>query len=44
MREVNGYNITVDFKHPLAVQTIHYDIEVLEINPVLEALNADPVG
>jgi len=44
VREVNGDSITVDFNHPLAGQTIHFDIEVLEIDPVLEALNADPVG
>ncbi len=37
IREVNGDSITVDFNHPLAGQTIHFDIEVLDINPVLEA-------
>ncbi len=35
--EVNGDSITVDFNHPLAGQTIHFDIEVLDIDPVLEA-------
>ncbi|MCS3433026.1 FKBP-type peptidyl-prolyl cis-trans isomerase [Klebsiella sp. BIGb0407] len=37
VREVNGDSITVDFNHPLAGQTIHFDIEVLEVDPVLEA-------
>lgn len=37
IREVNGDSITVDFNHPLAGQTIHFDIEVLDIDPVLEA-------
>lgn len=36
VREVNGDSITVDFNHPLAGQTIHFDIEVLEVDPVLE--------
>ncbi|EPF20750.1 MULTISPECIES: FKBP-type peptidyl-prolyl cis-trans isomerase [Cedecea] len=44
VREVNGDSITVDFNHPLAGRTVHFDIEVLEVDPVLEALNADPVG
>ncbi len=42
IREVNGDSITVDFNHPLAGQNVHFDIEVLEIDPVLGALNADP--
>ncbi len=29
--------ITVDSNHPLAGQTVHFDIEVLEIDPALEA-------
>ena len=37
VREVNGDSITVDFNHPLAGQTIHFDIEVLEVLPVPEA-------
>lgn len=37
VREVNGDSITVDFNHPLAGQTIHFDIEVLDVDPVLEA-------
>ncbi|MDI5450933.1 peptidylprolyl isomerase, partial [Salmonella enterica subsp. enterica serovar Cerro] len=26
-----------DFNHPLAGHTVHFDIEVLEIDPALEA-------
>ncbi len=37
IREINGDSITVDFNHPLADHTVHFDIEVLEIDPVLEA-------
>lgn len=37
IREINGDSITVDFNHPLAGQTVHFDIEVLEIDPALEA-------
>lgn len=44
IREISGDSITVDFNHPLAGQTIHFDVEVLEIDPVLEAKNANPVG
>lgn len=44
IREVNGDSITVDFNHPLAGHTAHFAIEVLEIDPALEAVNADPVG
>lgn len=44
IREVNGDSITVDFNHPLAGQTIHFDIEVLEVDPALETPDADPVG
>ncbi|AXF77291.1 FKBP-type peptidyl-prolyl cis-trans isomerase [Erwinia tracheiphila] len=44
IREISGDSITVDFNHPLAGQTIHFDVEVLEINPELGAINANPVG
>lgn len=44
IRAISGDSITVDFNHPLAGQTIHFDIEVLEIDPLLEMSNADPVG
>lgn len=37
IRDVSCESITVDFNHPLAGQTVHFDIEVLEIDPVLEA-------
>ena len=36
IREIAGDSITVDFNHPLAGRTVHFDIEVLEIDPVLE--------
>ena len=29
--------VTIDFNHPLAGHTVHFDIEVLEVDPVLEA-------
>lgn len=44
IREISGDSITIDFNHPLAGQTIHFEVEVLEIDPVLEATNANPVG
>lgn len=44
IREISGDSITVDFNHPLAGQTIHFEVEVLEIDPALEAKNANPVG
>lgn len=44
IREISGDSITVDFNHPLAGQTIHFDVEVLEIDPTLEATNANPAG
>ncbi|WP_053140330.1 FKBP-type peptidyl-prolyl cis-trans isomerase [Erwinia billingiae] len=44
IREISGDSITVDFNHPLAGQTIHFEVEVLEIDPALEATNANPVG
>ncbi|GLR08607.1 peptidylprolyl isomerase [Mixta theicola] len=36
IREIAGDSITVDFNHPLAGRTVHFDIEVLEVDPVLE--------
>ncbi len=36
IREVAGDSITVDFNHPLAGRTVHFDVEVLEIDPALE--------
>jgi len=44
IREISGESVTVDFNHPLAGQKIHFDVEVLEIDPVMEASNANPVG
>jgi FKBP-type peptidyl-prolyl cis-trans isomerase SlpA len=44
IREVSGDSITVDFNHPLAGHRIQFDIEVLEIDPALEANDANPVG
>lgn len=44
VRAINGDSITVDFNHPLAGQTIEFDVEILEIDPALEALHADSVG
>ncbi|QDY40940.1 FKBP-type peptidyl-prolyl cis-trans isomerase [Candidatus Pantoea soli] len=44
IREVSGDSITVDFNHPLAGQRITFDIEVLEVNPALEAGDANPVS
>jgi FKBP-type peptidyl-prolyl cis-trans isomerase SlpA len=37
IREIAGDSITVNFNHPLAGRTVHFEIEVLEIDPVLEA-------
>ncbi|WP_034949317.1 FKBP-type peptidyl-prolyl cis-trans isomerase [Erwinia oleae] len=44
IREISGDSITVDFNHPLAGQTVHFDVEVLEIDPALEATNANSAG
>jgi FKBP-type peptidyl-prolyl cis-trans isomerase SlpA len=44
IREISGDSITVDFNHPLAGQSIQFDIDVLEIDPVLETNHANPVG
>ena len=44
IREISGDSITVDFNHPLAGQRIQFEIEVLEIDPVLEASDANPVS
>lgn len=32
VREVNGDSVTVDFNHPLAGQTLTFDVEILEVN------------
>ena len=44
IREISGDSITVDFNHPLAGQSIHFDIDVLEVDPALEESDADPVS
>lgn len=44
IREISGDSITVDFNHPLAGHRIQFDLEVLEIDPVLEANDANPAG
>ncbi|ADD75838.1 FkpB [Pantoea ananatis LMG 20103] len=44
IREISGDSITVDFNHPLAGHRVQFDIEVLDIDPVLEANNANSVG
>ncbi|NIF22487.1 MULTISPECIES: FKBP-type peptidyl-prolyl cis-trans isomerase [Pantoea] len=44
IREVSGDSITVDFNHPLAGHRVQFDIEVLEIDPVLEASDANSVS
>ncbi|GME38443.1 MULTISPECIES: FKBP-type peptidyl-prolyl cis-trans isomerase [unclassified Pantoea] len=44
IREVSGDSITVDFNHPLAGRRIQFDVEVLEIDPALEANDANPVS
>jgi len=44
IREVSGDSITVDFNHPLAGRRIQFDVEVLEIDPALEANDANSVS
>lgn len=44
IRDISGDSITVDFNHPLAGHQVHFDIDVLEVNPVLEANDANPAG
>ncbi len=42
VRAVTGDSVTVDFNHPLAGQDITFDVEILEIDPLLEKTNEDP--
>ncbi|MDR3433562.1 MAG: FKBP-type peptidyl-prolyl cis-trans isomerase [Rouxiella aceris] len=44
VREVTEDSITVDFNHPLAGQHIDFDIEVLAIDPQMEASHASVTG
>ena len=37
VKEFGDEQVTIDFNHPLAGRTVHFDIEVLEIDPALEA-------
>lgn len=34
VRAVDGDSVTVDFNHPLAGQTLTFDVEILDINPL----------
>ena len=33
IREIVGESVTVDFNHPLAGQTLTFDVEILAVNP-----------
>lgn len=44
VREVTAESIKVDFNHPLAEQSIHFTIEVLEIKATEEKCHADIAG
>ncbi|WP_241579249.1 FKBP-type peptidyl-prolyl cis-trans isomerase [Rosenbergiella nectarea] len=44
VREISGDSVTVDFNHPLAGQDITFDIEIIDINPVLEEQNENLTG
>ncbi len=44
IREVSGDSVTVDFNHPLAGQTVHFEVEVLEIDPEPEIIDANSVS
>ncbi|ANI30882.1 peptidylprolyl isomerase [Yersinia entomophaga] len=44
VREVAEESVTVDFNHPLAGQSISFDIEVLEIDPQQEESHANTAG
>ncbi|MEG3135304.1 FKBP-type peptidyl-prolyl cis-trans isomerase [Rouxiella sp. T17] len=44
VREVTEGSVTVDFNHPLAGHDIAFDIEVLKIDPELEASDASSAG
>lgn len=41
IREVSGDSVTVDFNHPLAGQTVQFEIEVVDINPLPEKTDAN---
>ena len=44
IRDISGDSVTVDFNHPLAGQAVTFEIEVLQLNPQLEANNANSIG
>ncbi|WP_241645722.1 FKBP-type peptidyl-prolyl cis-trans isomerase [Rosenbergiella metrosideri] len=44
VREISGDSVTVDFNHPLAGQDITFDIEIIDINPVMEEQNENLTG
>lgn len=44
IREVSGDSVTVDFNHPLAGQAITFDLEVLEIDPIVEVEHENPAS
>ncbi len=44
VREVTEGSVTVDFNHPLSGQSIDFDIEILKIDPEVEAIDASPAG
>ncbi len=44
VREISGDSVTVDFNHPLAGQDITFDIEIIDINPLMEEQNENLTG
>ncbi|MGV3344800.1 FKBP-type peptidyl-prolyl cis-trans isomerase [Enterobacteriaceae bacterium LUAb1] len=44
IRQIVGESVTVDFNHPLAGQTLHFEIEVLAIDPQQELVYAHSAG
>lgn len=44
IRDISGDSITVDFNHPLAGRQVHFDIDVLEVDPQLETKDANSAG
>jgi FKBP-type peptidyl-prolyl cis-trans isomerase SlpA len=44
VQDVNNGSVTVDFNHPLAGQNIHFEIDVLQIDPQQEDPHASFAG
>ena len=44
VQEVTEDSVTVDFNHPLALQDVTFDIEVVSIDPQEETTNANIAG